>query len=120
MQFKKEIKINDDAISITIGSWYTPVFDKKMDYKSIVKRFEKALKNIVYNNANRFNYCNKKYIVDVDMKVSGIEYNKKSYFGCDIILYKQNDREIYYDNFLFEFGNFLDSNIFFTFVMTKK
>jgi hypothetical protein len=114
------------SIYLNIQSWVTP----KEEFESserLVSDLSKSIKNSVYEMLDR-GIFKEKYIVDLDLRTSGITYGKKSFMNLEITFFtnceidfkdpkikfslKRVCREIYQKNFM-------KSSIF-DFTLTKK
>lgn len=85
-------KNNPKVVFVNITSWVTPLKrDDTIDYSSVVKKLRKNIKQVVYNNVDKNIFNPDKTIVDLNLRSSGIRYNKKSYMCCEISLYHKGD-----------------------------
>lgn len=76
---------NLKSIYLNIQSWVTP----KEEYENverIVSTFGKSIKNSVYEVLDR-NMFKEKYIVDLDLRTSGIVYGKKSFMNLEVTFF---------------------------------
>lgn len=86
------------AIFLNISSWLTPKYEDDMiDYHSISKKLRKSIKQTIYNNIDNNYFDPNKTIVDLNLKESGIKYNKKSYVECEITLITNNNPQYTFD-----------------------
>lgn len=78
------------AVFLNLSTWITPVNDDEtINYHLISKNLRKAIKQTIYNNIDGDVFHKKRTIVDLNLKESGIKYNKKSYMECEITLYQR-------------------------------
>jgi hypothetical protein len=64
------------------------------EYKSIVKKKEKEIKTLLYQNINENLIDKNKFIVDFNLASSGVMNNKSSYMLCDITFYLKNKNKL--------------------------
>jgi hypothetical protein len=114
------------SIYLNIQSWVTPK-EEFENCERAVSDLSKSIKNSVYEMLDR-GIFKEKYIVDLDLRTSGIVYGKKSFMNLEITFFMNGEmdfkdpkikfslkricREIYYKNFM-------KSNSF-EFTLTKK
>lgn len=108
MKFGKEVKLSLDnnfktiygtvdsqnlkTIYVKILTWAEPVEDFDV-YTHEVSVLKKRIKNKLNENLTS-NFEPNKYIVDFDIKNSGIRYGKKSYLNINITLFTNCDGKI--------------------------
>lgn len=85
---------NPKAMYVTISAWGQPKDVNDINYSYIIKNMNKKIKTILFNKLDRNLFNVNRCIVDLDMRDSGITYNKKSYMNCEITLFKLNDFKI--------------------------
>lgn len=73
-----------DAIYIEIASWVEPL--EMMDFESQIRLMRKKIINDLQNNINK-NFFYEKFIVDLDLRSSGMMTNKKSFMMIEITVY---------------------------------
>jgi hypothetical protein len=76
---------NLKSVYLNIQSWVTPT-DEYENWERVVSTFSKSIKNSVYEVLDR-NMFKEKYIVDLDLRTSGIEYGKKSFMNLEVTLF---------------------------------
>jgi hypothetical protein len=118
---------NPKSIYINISSWFSPI--KECDNWD---RAVSGLKRNIQSNINSTNLNNlfleKKQIVDLDIRTSGIRENKRSYMSCEITLFLKNEEPIKSDNVKLVVENILtniinnsfNTSTYFNFYRTKK
>ena len=80
------------SIYLNITAWGDPInFDEDNNYDSIINNLRKQIKTKLYQSIDGNRYYPNNYIVDLDMRHSGIKDNKRSFMSCEITLY-QKDR----------------------------
>jgi hypothetical protein len=82
---------NLKSIYINIQSWVTPKMDLE-NWNRVVCNLNRELKHTVYNSINE-SIFEKNSIVDLDLRTSGINYGKKSFFNLDINLFLEKELE---------------------------
>lgn len=82
---------NPKAVYIIISAWGNPKSDKIIDYTRVLNNMNKAIKNVLFNNVDDKRFNKDQTIVDLDMRESGIKFNKRSYMSCEITLYQSNN-----------------------------
>jgi len=118
----KELK----SIYITIQSWVTPKVQSD-NWKRIVLSQSREIKHTIFDNINH-NIFYENTIVDLDVRYSGIEVEKKSFMNLEVTLFakpgvyfkspemkefiKKIVKQIYFKN--------LSKNKYFDFYLTKK
>lgn len=119
---------NPKSMYVTISAWVKPLNNDIIDYPSVIKKLNKDIKSELFNNVNNELFDINRTIVDLDMRNSGITYDKKSFMNCEITLFKINDFKIqnkkikdninYVVNDLIE--NVFNQSEYFEFSKTKK
>ena len=85
---------NPKAMYVTISAWGQPIDNGEIDYSYVIKNMNKKIKSVLFDNLDKTLFDTNRYIVDLDMRDSGISYNKKSYMNCEITLFKLNEFKI--------------------------
>lgn len=82
---------NLKSIYINVQSWVKP---KKYsdNWERVVSLFHKRIKNFINDILNQFIYENK-FIVDLDLRSSGISIDKKSFMNLEITLFVKGDHD---------------------------
>lgn len=80
---------NPKSVYFVISAWGKPNYDDEINYKSVISKLNKKIKTCLYNNLDE-SLFNNKFIVDFDMRYSGISKGKKSFMSCEVNLYKNN------------------------------
>ena len=117
---------NLKSLYLNLQSWVTPI-DEYENWERIVSNFSKSIKNSVFEVIDTQIY-KPKYIVDLDLRTSGIVYGKKSFMNLEVTLFlekeldfkdpqikdslKKISRNIYVENFM--------KNEYFDFAVSKK
>ena len=92
----KELK----SIYVNVQSWVSPKTDYD-NWNRIVCNLGREIKHSVYDSIDK-NVFQERSIVDLDLRTSGLNYGKKSFFNLEINLFTNN-------NFDFKSQNIKDS-----------
>jgi len=115
------------SIYIVIQTWVQPK-DEYENWNRIVLNMSREIKHIVYEYLDRY-FFKDSFIVDLDLRPSGILYGKRSFLNLDINLYLKQPNVNFKSLRLRESIKNLITNIFqdcfnksnyFTFHLTKK
>lgn len=114
------------SIYLNIQTWVQPKIEVE-NWTRLVLNMNRAVKHSIHENLNK-ELFNEKFIVDLDLRTSGIQLNKKSFMNLEINLYmnqqmdfksselktalRELTKEIYYDVF--------NNNEYFDFYLTKN
>lgn len=80
---------NPRSVYLSISSWAKPKIDEDINYDKILTSINNRIKRTVANMMNTDMFDSRRYIIDFDMKSSGIRYGKKSFMNCEITLYQK-------------------------------
>jgi hypothetical protein len=101
---------------------------ENFNYDFFLSNIRKKIKQKISNTVNKELFHENKYIVDLDMRTSGLNINKRSFMSCEITLYQkkhlpinkinivENSKKIIYD----VVNECLENNPVFTFHKSKK
>jgi len=115
------------TIYLNVSAWGEPLTEED-NYDIILNNLRKKVKQKLFTNIKNSNYSDDRYIVDLDMRSSGITKSKRSYMSCEITLF-QKDRIPVNNPITISEGNRLvnnliddcfDCNDHFKFYKTKK
>ncbi len=102
--------------------------DENLNYDYFLSNLRKRIKQKLNNTLNQELFYNNRYIVDLDMRTSGLSVDKRSFMSCEITLYQKkflplnktkivdNTKDIIYN----VINDCLEKNSVFTFHKTKK
>ena len=85
---------NPKAMYITISAWGKPNIDGEINYSDVIRKLNKQIKSKLFDNLDKTLFDSNRSIVDLDMRNSGISFDKKSYMNCEITLFKLNNFKI--------------------------
>lgn len=117
---------NLKSVYLNLQSWVSPI-DEYETWDRIVANFSRNIKHTVHEVLDR-EFFKENYIVDLDLRTSGIVYGKKSFMNLEITLFltkecdfkdfilkeklKKVAKEVYIENF--------KKNKYFNFTISKK
>ena len=103
--------VNLKSIYLNIQTWVEP--KKEVDnWSRVVLNFSRAIKHSVYNKIND-SLFDDKFIVDLDLRPSGLSLNKKSFMNLEINFYlKEGVNLTFKDNEIKEYLKNITSKIF--------
>jgi hypothetical protein len=120
---------NPKSIYISLSAWGQLLKEEnEIDYDKIINNLRKNIKQTLNINLNKEDFHNNKYIVDLDMRSSGISYKKRSFMSCEITLFQKNKIPVHkpqiIDNTTAIINNLikecLNNQPYFNFYKTKK
>lgn len=82
---------NPHCIYFEIKGWVTPTTKEELNYQKVVNRLTKRAKSKVYELINGSDFKSNVFILDLDLRESGIQYGKRSYYNCEVTLYQNDD-----------------------------
>jgi hypothetical protein len=115
------------SIYLNIQTWVEPYKDSD-NWNRVVLNLSRSIKHIVLRSINQ-KFFKENFIVDLDLRPSGINLNKKSFLNLEINLFTNIESLDFKDNFLKESlkdltKNIINSNFskndYFNFSITKK
>lgn len=77
---------NLKSIYLNIQTWVDPKIDMVDGWNRVISNFTKQIKQSVYEFLNR-NFFEEKFILDLDLRSSGIQYGKKSFMNLEITFF---------------------------------
>ncbi len=120
---------NPKSVYINLSAWgELKDNSEELNYDKIISLLRKNIKHNINNNINVEDFHKNKYIVDLDMRSSGINKSKRSFMSCEITLF-QKERISVNNSLMIESSNKLITNIidncfeendYFQFYKTKK
>ncbi len=83
---------NPKSIYINLSAWgELKEFNEDLNYDKVISLLRKNIKNNINKNINIDNFHKDKYIVDLDMRSSGISKDKRSFMSCEVTLFQKNN-----------------------------
>jgi len=118
---------NPKSVYVSISSWANPKIKDELDYDKVLSTINNRVRRTVSNKLNNDFFYGGRYIIDFDMKSSGIRYGKKSFMNCEITLYQKLKLKLNENNLQKELKNIIDDvikevfteNQYFSFEKTK-
>lgn len=115
------------SLYLNIQTWVEPK-KESINWERVILNMSRNIKHSVYNNIDK-NFFNDKFIVDLDLRSSGIQLKKKSFMNLEITLFildpttdfksiklkkslKKLSKDVYSETFT--------NNKFFKFYLTKR
>jgi hypothetical protein len=80
---------NNKSIYIDISSWVEPLTANNP--QALVDKLRKHIRKLVHRILPNTPFNNLMYIVDLDLRESGVRIGKKSFMSCNITLYTLED-----------------------------
>jgi len=80
---------NNKSIYIDITSWVEPLIDDNP--KGMISLMKKTIRTSVFGQLPNTEFNNNQYIVDLDLRESGIHMGKRSFMSCSITLYTNHE-----------------------------
>jgi hypothetical protein len=78
------------SIYINLSAWgELDELDENLNYEYFLSNLRKKIKQKLNNYLDQDLYYNNKYIVDLDMRTSGLSVEKKSFMSCEITLFQK-------------------------------
>ena len=120
---------NPKSIYINLSAWgEVKTEDESINYDGVINKLRKEIKHNINSTLNPEDFYKNKYIVDLDMRSSGITTKKRSFMSCEITLYQKNNISvnkpliINYATSIIQnvISNCLDKQNHFTFYKTKS
>jgi hypothetical protein len=115
------------TIYLNVSAWGKPLTQED-NYDNIISNLRKKIKQKLYSQIGFNNFEKERYIVDLDMRSSGINHTKRSFMSCEITLFQKEGVSVN-DTSMMELSNNLTNNIIqdcfeennhFRFYKTKK
>ena len=118
---------NLKSIYLNIQTWVDPKIDMVEGWNRVISNFTKQIKQSVYEFLNR-NFFEEKFILDLDLRSSGIQYGKKSFMNLEINLFLKQEIDFKstklkksLKNIIKEiYSDVLTKNEYFKFYLTKN
>ena len=106
--------------NIRVESWFTPKTPEEVDYNRYVGQLQKKIRQMTYNTKDLIG-CDTDYIINLDMRPSGIRHGKSSYMSCEIMLFHQDPEYTSdEDTYLSLLEDLLQNDRYLKFYETKK
>jgi hypothetical protein len=118
---------NPKTIYLNVSAWGKPLTEEE-NYDNVISKLRKKIKQNLYTKIGDNNFESERYIVDLDMRSSGISQTKRSFMSCEITLFQKekipvnNPLMVDESNRLIEgiIEDCFEDNNYFQFYKTKK
>ena len=78
------------SLYINLCAWgQLSELDENLNYGYYLRNVRKKIKQKLNNSLNKDLFHNHKYIVDLDMRTSGLSVEKRSFMSCEITLFQK-------------------------------
>lgn len=78
------------SLYINLTAWgQLKEIDENLNYDYFLSNIRKKIKQKLNNSLNEELFHSNKYIVDLDMRTSGLSVEKRSFMSCEITLYQK-------------------------------
>lgn len=77
------------SIYVNISSWGKPTSDSELNYEKVIRSIRRKILLHTHEILRESNFKVDNTIVDLDMRSSGVNFNKKSFMSCDITLFQK-------------------------------
>ena len=83
---------NPKSIYINLSAWGELIGeDEELNYNKIISLLRKKIKHNINKTISKEDFHKDKYIVDLDMRSSGISKSKRSFMSCEVTLFQKNN-----------------------------
>ena len=83
---------NPRSIYIGLSAWGELIpTNEIINYDGVISKLRKQIKHNINSIIDVEDFYKNKYIVDLDMRSSGISEHKRSFMSCEITLYQKNN-----------------------------
>ena len=83
--------LNFKAIYLQMESWVQPI-NNEVDHKKSVSYLKNIAYNVIYNSINR-NLFSDRFIIDLDLRTSGMNVDRRSFMCLEVTLYVKDDTQ---------------------------
>lgn len=83
---------NIKSLYINIQSWVTPKIDLDINWNRVVLNMSRQIKHLVLEIIDKMLFDDV-FIVDLDLRTSGIQHGKKSFMNLEITIFLKNHVE---------------------------
>lgn len=117
---------NLKSIFLNIQTWVEPK-DEVENWNRVVLNMSRSVKHTVLENINK-EYFDTKFIVDLDLRTSGLQMNKKSFLNLEVNLFLINEidfkspklKKMVKELVKSIYGDTMSKNKYFKFYLTKN
>jgi len=80
---------NAKTIYLNISSWGKPISDFELNYEKVIRGLRRNIILHLHEILGDSNFKKENTIVDLDMRSSGVNYNKKSFMSCEVTFFQK-------------------------------
>jgi len=80
---------NAKTIYLNISSWGNPLIDSELNYEKVIRNIRRNVIIHLHQILGESNFKKENTIVDLDMRSSGVNYNKKSFMSCEMTFFQK-------------------------------
>lgn len=88
---------NPTSVYLQMTTWIKPN-DEYDDYNILIKKLTKNFRNSLNSSLQNSTFDNRKWIVDLDLRSSGMMKDKKSFMSIDMTLFYHEPQDPFTDN----------------------
>ena len=82
---------NFKSLYLNLQTWVEPKYDTE-NWSRVVLNMNRSIKHSIYNHIDK-NFFDDKFIVDTDLRTSGLSIKKKSFMNVEINIYLINEMD---------------------------
>lgn len=82
------------SLYLNFSAWGELLENEEKNYNLFLSAVRKKIKQKLSDNINSDLFYNDRYIVDLDMRTSGFDINKRSFMSCEITLFQKKNLSI--------------------------
>jgi hypothetical protein len=86
------------SVYLRMQCWVEPIDDEK-NWDSIISLIRREVRMCTYRNINKDYFIENQYIVDLDLRSSGILKDKRSFLSCEVTLFTKKQLDIKSEEF---------------------
>lgn len=84
---------NPKSVYVNISSWFSPLKECR-NWDRAVNNLKRSITSHIHSTDMNDLFLEKKQIVDLDIRTSGIRLDKRSYMNCEITLFLNKEEAI--------------------------
>jgi hypothetical protein len=86
------------SVYLRMQCWVEPIDDEK-NWDGIISLIRREVRMCTYRNINKDYFIENQYIVDLDLRSSGILKDKRSFLSCEVTLFTKKQLDIKTEEF---------------------
>jgi len=80
------------TVYVNISAWGQPKIDSEIiNYDRVIRNLRKKVKQRVWDTLDPNRFYKDRTIVNLDMRSSGVNFNKRSFMSCEITLFQRQE-----------------------------